>query len=181
VNNNTLKGYAIELHKLTLEDLTQVFHWRNSPSVRQYMLNSALIDYDAHCQWFEHMLGCDKQLHYKIVYKDQAIGVINIRSNVCLSQATNAEIGVYIADEKFKGNLIAFSPSLLLIEHAFNSMKIKTLHSVVLADNHDALRYNQALGYQAKVNSSGQVDIELTREQFECSTKQIKAFLSRNK
>lgn len=179
--SNTLKGYAIELHKLTPEDLAQVFHWRNLPSVRQYMLNSASIEYEDHCQWFEHMLGCDKQVHFKIVYKEQAIGVINIRSTVSLLQATNAEIGVYIADEKFKGNLIAFSPSLLLIEHAFNSLKIKSLHSVVLADNHEALRYNQALGYQSKVNSSGQVDIELTKEQFEHSTKQIKAFLSRNK
>ncbi|GEK09532.1 GNAT family N-acetyltransferase [Pseudoalteromonas peptidolytica] len=176
-----LHGYAIELHQLTHDDMEQVFSWRNQPDVRANMLDDKPIAIAQHQAWFSAMLKSDREAHYKIIVKEKEIGVVNIRANTALSDASEAEIGIYIADNDYKGNLVAFSPSLLLIDYAFEELGINALGSVVKAENREALRYNEVLGYTlAPTDSQGLIKIRLTPDAYITATKRIKTFLSRS-
>lgn len=175
-----LKGYAIELHPLVEGDCDQIFAWRNLPEIREKMTDSAELDYNSHVQWFAKMLTSDAQLHYKIVYKNKEIGVVNLKSNCTLTESTEAEIGLYIADSCYRGNLIAFAPSLLLIDYAFEQLAISKLKSQVRCSNQEALRYNQQLGYEVLSEDEKFAIISLTSERYALSTSRLKAFLSRN-
>ncbi|WP_419147782.1 GNAT family N-acetyltransferase [Pseudoalteromonas 'SMAR'] len=176
-----LTGYAVELKQLTEADMEQVHAWRNLPEVREKMLNTQPIPWREHEAWYINMLGCDKQCHFKIIFRGKGVGVISVRATEPLQFASKAEIGIYIAEPECKGNLIAFSPSLLLIDYLFEALNFMALESLVRQDNREALRYNKVLGYKVTAcDTSDLLKIELTPESYAAATKKIKAFLSRN-
>ena len=81
----------------------------------------------------------------------------------------------------FLGNLIAFAPSLALIDYLFNELNVKELYSEVRRENTAAIRYNQQLGYQLADHPTNQalVSISLTHDDYFHATPKLKSFLNR--
>lgn len=176
-----LTGYQIELSTVTEEDLPLMRSWRNSPDVSQFMISQESISEEQQLAWFNKIQRDTTQHHYVIFYKSQPIGSANIKSrgvNISLQQASVVEPGLYIGVEKYRNNILAFAPTLLLNDYCFNTLGVKKLVAVVKADNQVALNYNKKIGY--KVDNQGElIDISLNFEDYQQHTKQLKGFLSR--
>lgn len=170
----------------------QILDWRNSDFVRLQMVNQALISQAEHNQWFNGLAHKHNQLHFVVSYKNEAIGVINIifdhneaehgeigTGKINTDEINSAEVGLYIGHSKFQSNLIAFAPSLVINDFAFETLKVKSLKSKVRNDNLAALKYNQQLGYQLKPLNNEFTEIQLTADNYYQATKQIKNWLSR--
>jgi RimJ/RimL family protein N-acetyltransferase len=183
MNTALLQGYAIKLVAVDSSNQHLLYAWRNQPEIRQQMVNQAAITQSQHQQWFDALEAKNNQQHYVIYYRDIAIGAINIRSNdnKPLKQTNNAEVGLYIALEKYRGNIIAFAPTLVINDYAFTQLKITSLVSKVRADNKAALKYNQQLGYELSLEKQGFVEIKLNAIDYEKHSKSLKNFLSRGK
>lgn len=176
-----LSGYQVELRTVESADLDMLREWRNDPAVSQHMLSQEQITQEQQQAWFNKIQRDPSQQHFIIIYKKQPIGSANVKSRgigMPLEAAAAIEPGLYIADERYRNNVLAFAPTLLLNDYCFETLGAEKLLAVVKRTNSAALNYNEKLGY--KIESKGElVEISLIFEDYQSQTKQIKALLSR--
>lgn len=177
----TLSGYQVQLDSITQADIEQVRQWRNDPTVAQFMLSQVQISKQQQQAWFNKIVRDNSQQHFIIRYKEVAIGVANIKAYYQGENLLNARLiepGLYIADERYRGNILAFSPTLLLNDYCFEVLGVEHLIAIVKATNTAALNYNLQLGYQ--IEGSGElIEIKLTKVAYERHAKGLKALLNR--
>lgn len=145
-----LTGYRVTLREVQEQDLDQLRHWRNSPAVSEFMLSQDPITEEQQNAWFKKVQRDKKQQHFVICYKNQAIGSANIKvtQGESVEAASVVEPGLYIADERYRSNILAFAPSLLLNDYCFEQLQVQHLKAVVMAGNTAAVNYNKKLGYR---------------------------------
>lgn len=177
-----LYGYQVTLTQVTENDLEMLRNWRNLPEVKQYMLSQQNISREQQQAWFNKLEKSDKEQHFVITYKNTPIGSANIKVHTgdSLQQAVAIEPGLYIADNNYRNNILAFAPTLLLNDYCFEQLGAKYLLAVVKQDNQAALNYNKKLGYQV-VNQDELVTIRLTAQDYQRHSKGLKQLLDRPK
>ncbi|WP_108947189.1 hypothetical protein [Shewanella halifaxensis] len=67
VRLKSLEKFGISFSDIEECDLEMIRQWRNSPEIRQFMVNSEIISPELQKQWFEGLKG-DKTRLYSIVY-----------------------------------------------------------------------------------------------------------------
>jgi RimJ/RimL family protein N-acetyltransferase len=180
-----LSGYQVILTEVCEDDIETIREWRNDPDVSQYMLSQDMISAEQQQAWFNNIQRDDGQQHFVIHYKNQAIGVANIRAcypGESLRMARAIEPGLYIANQKYRNNILAFAPTLVLNDYCFDGLTCQQLKAVVKGDNQAALNYNLKLGYQIEKHSESPaelVEIRLNKADYQQHTVQLKALLSR--
>jgi RimJ/RimL family protein N-acetyltransferase len=177
-----LSGYGVELAPVREKDLEQLRAWRNDPAISQYMLSQATITTQQQQDWFRHISNNQYQQHFVIHYRDIAIGAANIKEQgqqpiIKSGKALKIEPGIYLGEEKFRNNVMAFAPSLVLLDYCFEQLGVASLYATVHENNQAALNYNEKLGYRQVSNSDGWVSIELAPDDYEQATTAIKKFL----
>lgn len=176
-----LFGYQVVLKPVEQADLEMMRNWRNDPEISSLMLSQSHISKEDQQRWFEGICNAEDQGHWVINYKNIPIGVANIRAvqaGVPLPQAKAIEPGLYIADNRYKGNILAFAPSLLLADYCFEELGAEQLQARVKPENQGAIRYNQQLGYDNSTTGK-LVEMILTKPAYQQATRKIKTLLSR--
>lgn len=176
-----LAGYQVSLRQVESTDLEQLRTWRNDPDIAKFMLSQGHISKQQQLHWFEKIQADNSQQHFVIDYKGIPIGVANIRSSShgqSLLQTKVIEPGIYIADKKYRANILAFAPTLLINDYCFESLKAEKLLAKVKAENIAALNYNIKLGYQI-TSHSDLIEISLIFNDYQRHSKVLKALLSR--
>ncbi|WP_185969289.1 GNAT family N-acetyltransferase [Aliiglaciecola sp. M165] len=183
LSQRTLNGYQVTLRPVLHSDLETLRAWRNSPEVSEHMLSQSTINQEQQLAWFKKVQRDPSQAHFIISYRGEDIGSSNIKSRLAgetLEQARVIEPGLYIADPRYRGNILAFSPTLLINDFCFETLGCKKLVAVVKSTNQAALKYNQKLGY--KVVKQGElIEIELNFEDYQQHSKVLKRLLSRER
>lgn len=177
-----LSGYQVVMRPIEEDDLETLRCWRNDEGVSQFMVSQSLISVEQQQAWFKKILRDNSQMHFAITYKDKIIGSANIKCasiNGDIKDSLILEPGLYIGDEKYRNNIIAFSPTLLLNDYCFDFLKCTKLVAIVKADNKAALNYNAKLGYQV-VKQDELMEIQLDKSAYHAQSKTLKALLSRN-
>lgn len=178
----TLSGYQVTLRDIALEDLEMIRQWRNDPATSQHMLSQETISPEQQQAWFEHIQQDPCQRHWLILYRHKPIGVAYIKTvedGENLEQPTRVEPALYIADLDYRGNILAFAPTLVVNDYCFEQLGAKELQATVKVSNEAALRYNEKLGYREIERQGDLVLIALSPKDYEASAAPIKAFLSR--
>ncbi|KXI27908.1 GNAT family N-acetyltransferase [Paraglaciecola hydrolytica] len=176
-----LQGYQVRLDAVTQDDLEMIRQWRNDPSVAQFMLSQESISTEQQQAWFKKISRDFSQQHFVIFYKNEAIGVANIKAyyqGETLDNARVIEPGLYIADNRYRNNILAFAPTLVLNDYCFEVLGVQALLAVVKADNLAALNYNTKLGYQIEKQAE-LVEIRLNQADYQHHTHGLKALLNR--
>ncbi|MDP5029279.1 GNAT family N-acetyltransferase [Paraglaciecola sp.] len=179
--HRSLRGYQVFLDSVTEQELELIRQWRNDPAVSQFMLSQQLIDKEQQQAWFKKISNDSSQQHFMIRYKDQNIGVANIKAcyqGETLLNSRAIEPGLYIADERYRSNILAFAPTLLLNDYCFDVLGTACLKACVKADNQAALHYNSKLGYQIE-KQADLVEIVLYKDDYQRQSQGLKALLSR--
>lgn len=176
-----LSGYGVTMSAVKMEQLELLRSWRNSAFIKAQMVSDETITEQQQRIWFENIKHRDDQQHFVIHYKNQAIGAANLKSEngISIPEAAHLEPGIYIGDERYRGNILAFAPSLLLIDYCFNVLQKEALKAKVKVSNEAALNYNHKLGYQEVDKNRDYVAIVLTPKQYDASTQTLKNLLSR--
>lgn len=178
-----LSGYQVVMRPIKQDDLELLRNWRNDEGVSQFMVSQSTITQEQQQAWYNKILRDTTQMHFVICYKDNVIGSANLKSksiNTDVKDSDVIEPGLYIGDARYRNNVIAFSPTLLLNDYCFDVLKCTKLVAIVKANNEAALNYNAKLGYIV-VKQEELVEIELDKSAYHAQSKTLKALLSRNK
>lgn len=138
-----LKTNHIELKLIDESTIELLRNWRNASAVNQFMEYQAQISKEQQLVWFNN-LSKEKNFYF-IIYSDKIpIGMIHL-NNISEKQA---ESGMFIAENKFKGTGVAFNASILLLDFAFEKLDLEIIYAKVKNDNKVAQQYNQLLGFK---------------------------------
>jgi RimJ/RimL family protein N-acetyltransferase len=176
-----LSGYQVRLEQVDSHDIEQLRTWRNDPAVAQFMLTQESISKQQQQAWFQKIQRDSSQQHFVIWYKNEAIGAANIKTfyqGETLDAARAIEPGLYIADPRYRSNILAFAPTLLLNDYCFDVLATQSLVAVVKASNQAALNYNFKLGYRIEKQAE-LVEIRLNAADYQQHTAALKALLNR--
>lgn len=182
VNHHQLSGFGVDLIPMNFEHQDVVRSWRNQDEIRQQMLDDQKISEEQQLTWFNKMSQDPKQLHWVIRFRDALIGATNVQSLEDKKPASEASLlapGLYIGERRYQGNIVAFAPTLVMYDFCFQHLSTQVFRAVVKADNHNALKYNQKLGYELTVEDELCV-LELNQERYQQATAPIRQFLSRS-
>jgi len=131
------------LRKMTENDLKMVLDWRNSPSVRENMYTSHVIQWDEHQKWFEHIKDNPRFLWliYEEIHPEGVVYFTNIDK-----QCRKAFWGFYAGDTKAIG--IGMRIAYEAMQYAFNDLNLRKLNCEILAFNKVVINQHYKFGFK---------------------------------
>ncbi|MCC2606258.1 GNAT family N-acetyltransferase [Planctobacterium marinum] len=180
---NQLSGYGVNMLPIEKPHLELLRQWRNSDFVREQMVSGEIIDEQQQLNWFQNISERQDQQHFIIQYRADYIGAANLKScdGKPVTEAITLEPGIYIGDERYRSNILAFAPSLVLLDYCFDYLKVNQVTAKVKSQNSAALSYNGKLGYAEVDKDREYTIIALERERYIQSTGTLKNLLSRQR
>ena len=203
-------GYGVELRTVEQDDIELLRNWRNREDIRSMMKSTSYITEEQQQAWFESLEEATHVRHFLISYKGQDIGSSTLTGvkfvagfTDDLENASEIEPGLYIGEEKYRNNILAFAPSLVACDFCFDELQVKKLIATVNKENKQALAYNNMLGYKEEsrffsdlpikgeaVNTHSENSLEndnqqewikltLNYDDYSAATKQVRNLLSR--
>lgn len=150
-----LSGYGVDLRSVLQSDIETLRQWRNRDDIRSMMKSTAYITPEQQQSWFEGLEDATHVRHFLVSYRDEAIGSATLSGLSFVSgftddleNAKEIEPGLYIGHERYRNNILAFAPSLVVCDYCFDELQVSKLIATVNASNKAALSYNKKLGYQ---------------------------------
>lgn len=138
-----------KISPITPDLIEKVRVWRNSPRVRENMLDDSMIETHQQEKWFDSLKE-RKDKRYMVFHQDsKPIGMLyfsDINKESCVW-------GCYIGEEAiWPGTGVLLSVAAL--EYAFKILKVEKLIAEVFEKNLSPIRMHQAFGYKSKPDRS---------------------------
>ena len=148
------------IRPINVADLPAMLEWRNTPAVRESMVNTGVIDPDQHLAWFERIRS-DRSCKWIIVSDDNGpIGVAyltDIKSDSC-----SARWGFYKVPGLPPGTGTRLCRETL--SFAFDTMRLRAVVGDVRRTNAASIRMHEKLGFERQVSPAVQTDGPLSQE-----------------
>lgn len=139
-----ITNYGITLEPLNKESIETVRIWRNQTQVSQFMDYQKIISKKEQLDWFKKIKNSNSE-YYIIKKETDQIGMIHL--NQINNSTKSAEAGLFIGNTNFNGTGITLGASILLLNHAFTTLKLDIVFAKVKNNNTNAIKYNQLLGF----------------------------------
>jgi RimJ/RimL family protein N-acetyltransferase len=140
-----LKGKTIILKTLRAEDIEQIRNIRNSSEISKYFLYRKYITKQEQKSWFQRISMSENDFYFSIYIKDKLIGLTEIKKiNWDLKIG---EGGIFIIPE-YQNSFNSFETSILMLDYAFDRLKLNTMKARVIRSNIRAIKYNKVFGFK---------------------------------
>ena len=133
------------IRKFQREDVGLKVTWINNDKNNKYLHYDLPLKIDKTLEWFEKNKGNNHRRDYTIVYNNEAVGLIGLL-NIDYKNM-KAEYYICIGKSEYKGKGIAYEASKLLLNIAFNELKLNKVYLYTEIENVVAQRLFQKLGF----------------------------------
>ena len=154
LKKHTFQNYGIEVKPVKPEDLSSLRRWRNSPYIRDQMIDSTHISTRGQRLWFEGLKNKENELHFVIWTKGTRTGYMNIKRENYHEYDKSVWLGGYIAKSSVNHALLGISFSMIQLDISFDYLKASIAKISIKRNNSRALRFNKVMGYK-KVDEKG--------------------------
>lgn len=160
-----IAGYGVRLERLSKHTIELLRNWRNQDHVRCQMEFQKVISKEQQIAWFETIHDNPKFVYYIVFVGQTPIGMIHL-SELDQKKGTG-HVGLFIGAPQYMGTGTALGASLLILDLAFDQLKLKTLFAKVKNTNEAVIHYNKVLGFKYKQAINEGFDLfDLTSEEF---------------
>jgi RimJ/RimL family protein N-acetyltransferase len=140
----TIRGFGIELVRLTEGHIEMLRQWRNDSRISRHMDFRGHITPEQQQRWFAS-LDPGRDFYFLIGTDGGFHGLIHF-SSIDWEKGIG-QSGLFIRSEEFQGTHLPVCASALLLEYFFSEKKLHTLEAKVMLGNDAALAYNLGLGF----------------------------------
>lgn len=131
-----------KLRKLESKDLSTILGWRNHDDIRKWMVNTSIIHYEDHLQWFVRNQNRSDRYFFIFEYQEQSEGYVSLHQ---IENSAAYEWGFYLQPNTKKGmGLLLGKVSL---DFAFKQLNIAKIFGQVLSFNQKSIKFHQKLGF----------------------------------
>jgi len=172
----TFKGYGIELRPIRPQDLPSLRRWRNTPTIRNKMLDSSYITPQQQRVWFEYILNCDDQAQWVVWCKGGKTGYVNIKGEGPLQSQPYVSGGYYIVDTTFRHPLLAYAVMMMYHDIIFDYIVVPLIKGKILKDNRSSLKLNREFGYREVSESAESISFTLKASDYSNAKKKFSRY-----
>lgn len=134
------------LRSITDDDLELMRNWRNEPTVRANMYTQHEISRDEHLNWWEKIKTRTDQKYF--MYEMAGVPLaITAFANIDM-QSQNSNWAFYASPSAPKG--IGSKMVFLMLEYAFDTLKLHKLYCEILAFNTSVIKLHQKFGFSVE-------------------------------
>ncbi|MBD1940409.1 GNAT family protein [Microcoleus sp. FACHB-68] len=143
-----LSGYQVCLKTLEAQDLEYIYKWKNdwelARQIKAYPLPIAISEIQ---EWLKKNHLDKNQIFLGIYLKDYVsiIGVVRLKYIDWISR--NAELGLYIGEDKYRGRGLGKEALKLLLNYAFLEINLHKISLTVLDYNVNAIKLYESCGF----------------------------------
>lgn len=130
------------IRKLEVHDLSTILEWRNHNDIRKWMVNTSIICYEDHLQWFMRNQNRSDRHFFVFEYKEQLEGYVSFQK---IDNSTAYEWGFYIRPHAEKG--MGFLLGRKSLDHAFKQLEIAKIFGQVLSFNSKSIQFHSNMGF----------------------------------
>lgn len=114
--------------KMTLNDAKDIFNWRRSPHITQFMYTDLDDDFEGHLKWMKRAISSKEDEYFIIYNNDKKIGLISLNNiDIHNSKATS---GFYIGDLKYAplaGRIFPYFLNYVFCKKNLNKLVIEVM------------------------------------------------------
>ncbi len=138
---------GIYLRPMTEEDTDLIVAWRNSDGVRKHFIYQKLFTKEGHLAWLHNVVETGKAVQMIIceAETDRLLGSVYIR-DIDMDHR-KGEYGIFIGEADSRGKGVGTKAAKLMIEYAFNELKLHKIFLRVYADNLRAIGSYEKAGF----------------------------------
>lgn len=142
INNNVM------LRPMTEQDTDNVIKWRNAPSVMENFIYRTPLTRETHLNWYNNRVLTGDVAQFIIVDTEANIDVGSVYLRDIDEQNQKCEFGIFIGEESCRGKGIGAKASKLILEYAFNELKLNRVFLRVFAKNERAIKSYENAGFK---------------------------------
>lgn len=135
----------VSIRLMTTDDTDLIIKWRNSESVRGNFIYRKDFTREGHLNWIHTMIDTGKAVQYIILVDNTPVGSVYLRD--IDMEKKEAEYGIFIGEDYARGRGVGTASAKLILETAFNELKLSKVFLRVLADNTQAVRSYEKAGF----------------------------------
>ncbi len=173
-----IKGFAVTLSRLTIDDIELVRQWRNSETVRQFMEFREEITPEMQIKWFKSI---DNEINnYYIIHDgNKKIGLI-YGAEIDWEKGITGNGGIFISDESYWNTYFPLSATLLLLEISF-LLGMNVSYIKVLKTNEKAVQFNTNIGFVKLPNQDHIINQRyvLTKASYDNKTEKLRQLIEK--
>ncbi len=138
---------SVYIREITENDTDLIIKWRNSEHVKKRFIYRKNITRESHTNWLNEKVkkGICKQFIIYIADIEKPIGSVYL-SNIDYENQ-NAEYGIFIGESDELGKGYGSEAGKLILEYAFNQLKLHKVYLRVFADNLSAINSYRKIGF----------------------------------
>lgn len=136
----------VKLVTMSISDSYIVRKWRNDEESYKYFFSYENISYEAQLEWAKHALNDKTQINWMIIKNHKKVGTIALQ-NIDLRNG-KAEMVRLIIDNSFKRKGIAYDAENLLLEYAFNYLRLNKVYCYTYVDNKPVIDLHTKFGFK---------------------------------
>ena len=140
---------GLMLRPLNLDDLEQIYKWRNDPEIMARTRQWRMLEWNEHLRWFNN-LDHDRDIMRAITVKalsleSNMVGVCGLTHIDWVNRS--AEVSIYIGDENFRRKGVAKEAIRQLKVMAFDQMNLHRLWAEIYSFNSPGLGLFKSCGF----------------------------------
>lgn len=149
----------VNIRLLKEEDAYTSVKWRNDPDVFKYTGNTYQneITIESELNWIRKVITKDDEYRCAIVADGTYVGNIYL-TNI---GKDSAKYHIFIGDKNFWGKGVAYKASLLILEHGFENLRLKSITLRVNKENISAYHLYKKLGFAEIKSDDSWIDMEV--------------------
>jgi RimJ/RimL family protein N-acetyltransferase len=149
-----LEGERVYLRPLADTDTDLILRWRADPVVAHQLFSDRPPTRAEHEAWLRDLRAAGNRLEFVIVNKDGDLpcGTIGLTEIT----AAGAEYGVLVGEPGWRGRGIASEASEILLDFAFNVLRLRHVVLRLFADNAEAKRLYSRVGFVEDSSGGGE-------------------------
>lgn len=180
LSRRTFKGYGIELRPVVPADLPSLRRWRNSPKIRDQMLDRSRICARKQRLWYESIQTRADQAHWTVWRRRTRTGYVNIKAAGPIELQSRVDVGLYVGDSAVRDPFLGFAMTLLQLDIVFDVLGLDG-NEVLVKDDPGLIRFNREFGYRELGRRDGFVRLALDPAEYRTArARLIKNFFSRD-
>lgn len=143
-----IAGKFVGLRAIESEDAENIVSWRNLEDVSSEMFSLRGPTMDEHQKWFRCYKENLNRHEFMIIVLDtgEAIGTVGLSDINPFHR--KAEYGILIGAQSQRGKGYAREATELILNYAFNTLRLQKVSLRVFSDNYKAIRLYESAGFQ---------------------------------
>lgn len=138
---------TVYLRRMTPDDTDSIVRWRNSDAVRSNFIYQKLFTRQSHEQWVENMVNTGKVVQMIICLCENNVPVGSVYIRDIDTTHNKGEYGIFIGEPSARGCGVGTAAAKLMIQYAFEKIKLHRLFLRAFADNAQAIGSYEKAGF----------------------------------